>query len=86
MICTHIDFSQVKGRAALHRAVADALRFPDWYGANLDALWDLLSTLGEPVALTLTGCAALDDYGVRALAVFLEAARENPRLRLTVEA
>ena len=81
----HIDFSDARDRAAVHRAIAGALDFPEWYGANLDALWDLLSTWSEPAHVTITGCASLDDYGLRALAVFLEAARDNRRLRLTIE-
>ena len=37
---------------ALHEFVAKKLGFPDYYGANLSALADCLSELGEPVCIT----------------------------------
>jgi RNAse (barnase) inhibitor barstar len=35
-----------------------ALALPDWFGANLDALWDSLADLTAPTALVLTDWAA----------------------------
>ncbi|GAB3697911.1 barstar family protein [Mariniluteicoccus flavus] len=32
-------------------AIGRALSFPDYYGRNLDALWDCLTDLAEPTAL-----------------------------------
>lgn len=37
---------------ALHEFVAKKLGFPDYYGANLSALADCLSEMGEPVRIT----------------------------------
>jgi RNAse (barnase) inhibitor barstar len=34
--------------------LASALRLPDWFGRNLDALWDVLTDLSAPTALVLT--------------------------------
>jgi RNAse (barnase) inhibitor barstar len=34
--------------------LASALRLPDWFGRNLDALWDVLTELSAPTALVLT--------------------------------
>lgn len=36
-------------------AIGRSLDFPDWYGANLDALWDCLHHLDGPVALVWHG-------------------------------
>ena len=35
-----LDGARIPDRAALHRALAEGLRFPEWYGGNLDALHD----------------------------------------------
>lgn len=37
--------------ADFYRALAAAAGFPDWFGANLDALWDTLTDLTGPTAL-----------------------------------
>jgi len=37
-----IDFSNVKYIYDIHKIISDTLDFPEWYGKNLDALWDLL--------------------------------------------
>jgi RNAse (barnase) inhibitor barstar len=36
-------------------AIGRALRFPDYYRPNLDALWDCLTDLTRPTALVWTG-------------------------------
>lgn len=38
-------------REAFFREIARVLDFPDWFGRNLDALWDCLTDLTEPTAL-----------------------------------
>ncbi len=44
------DFSGCDGRKAVMREVGRAFAFPDWYGANLDAMYDCLTDLAEPGA------------------------------------
>lgn len=34
-----------------YASLREALELPDWTGANLDALWDVLTDLREPTAL-----------------------------------
>jgi RNAse (barnase) inhibitor barstar len=54
-----VDTTDWAGRADLHRALAAALEFPDYYGQNFDALNDCLRDLFDdttaPLALVLTG-------------------------------
>ena len=45
---------------ALHAFVAKKLGFPDYYGANLSALADCLSEMGEPARITI----AINEYDV----------------------
>ncbi|MYV70234.1 barnase inhibitor [Streptomyces sp. SID2131] len=39
-----IDGTRIYSQADLHRALADMLDFGPYYGANLSALWDRLTT------------------------------------------
>ena len=52
MIQAVLDGGTIGDRAALHGALAGALGFPDWYGGNLDALFDCLTDLREDADLT----------------------------------
>lgn len=71
-------------REEAHQYLAKQLELPDYYGANLDALYDCLTELGartilleQPDLLRRQG-----GYGEMILKVFEEAARENPGLTL----
>ena len=45
--------------AEFYRALAAAAGFPEWFGGNLDALWDTLTDLTDPTALVLEGWTRL---------------------------
>ena len=81
-----LDCTAITSRKELHRALAENLQFPDWYGGNLDALFDCLTDLEIPTALTLTGWQilpeVLEEYGRKALQVLQDAAAENEDFRL----
>ena len=47
-----IDLNNIKTKNEFHRAVKEAMGFPEYYGNNLDALYDMLSEMGEEVELT----------------------------------
>lgn len=44
MIC-HIDCSNITDAKAMHQILAQFLDFPEWYGYNLDALYDCITEL-----------------------------------------
>jgi ribonuclease inhibitor len=82
----------LNGKRMISREVAHAylkrkLGFPDYYGRNLDALWDLLTTIHEPVEIRIFNrdsiLLKMGEYGERLLSTIDEAAEENPRI--TVE-
>lgn len=71
-------------RKQAHQYLAEMLEFPEYYGKNLDALFDCLMELGD-CTVVLQGEAELrqtDGYGVKILKVLEEAAQENPGLTL----
>lgn len=43
--------SRVTDRPSVLAGIGQALGFPDFYGQNLDALWDCLTDLTRPTAL-----------------------------------
>jgi RNAse (barnase) inhibitor barstar len=43
-----IDAGAIDGTASFHEAFASALGFPSWYGRNMDAWIDCMSSLDEP--------------------------------------
>ena len=54
MIC-HIDCSGIRDAKQLHESFARFLDLPQWYGRNLDALFDCLTELPSPTRLYLSG-------------------------------
>jgi len=56
----HVDGWLGESEADFHAALAASLGFPDWYGGNLDALWDCLVTcVTEPTVLLWDGWGPL---------------------------
>ena len=67
---------------AFHRLLAEKLSFPEWYGANLDALYDCLTVISRPVRLRLVGFDRLASYSRGFRRVLEEASEDNPNLRV----
>lgn len=76
-------------RPAAHSHLAERLDLPTYYGRNLDALYDVLTDIGEDTQIILEDPAAvienLGKYGETLLATMQEAAEENPRLTITLQ-
>ena len=56
-----LDGNKIKNAADMHRAFAEALDFPEWYGNNLDALSDMLTESTEPTGVILVNTDELAD-------------------------
>ena len=79
-----LNCEELLQRKQAHQYLAQMLDFPDYYGKNLDALFDCLTELGD-CTIVLKGREMLrrsGGYGARVLKVLEEAAEKNPRLRL----
>ena len=68
-------------------AMDRTLALPEWWGRNLDALYDCLTDLDHPVELVLENRAAMEEssFGLRLLQVMEDAARTTPWLNLTTK-
>ncbi len=67
-----------------HAELAKALHFPEYYGKNLDALHDCLTSLSD-TQLVIEDCAfasAKMEKWPGFLSVFFDSAAENPRLEI----
>ncbi|MCR5672961.1 MAG: barstar family protein [Lachnospiraceae bacterium] len=82
-----IDCAEMTDRAAAHDYIAKTLEFPDYYGKNLDALFDCLTEMGECsiVFKNLDELEMLGDYSGALLAVFEEAEQINDELNLVYD-
>ena len=64
-----------------------ALALPNWWGRNLDALYDCLTGMGRPTRLVLRRRRAMEatPFGSRLLRVLRDAAQDTPWLELVDE-
>jgi len=84
-----LDGGKMSSREAAHDYLSEKLGFPDYYGRNLDALYDLLTGFPQPVTLVVRRRqeleSALGDYGRGILKALDDAARENPGLTVAYD-
>ena len=73
-----IDCGGIATKRELHETIAESLSFPDWYGHNLDALYDCLTELPEPIHLVLKNWDAAADFAPGFESVFTDAQDFNP--------
>ena len=72
-----IDFTNVNYYLEMHAVIWKALDFPDYYGGNLDALWDCLRDMvGEPIHIEILGLDVVErkfgDYAGKLMETFKE--------------
>jgi len=80
-----LDQNEFADAAAVHRALADGLDFPDYYGANLDALYDCLGEICEPTRLVVRRAEGESQAWFERFCVVLnDAAEENECLDVIV--
>ena len=72
-----LDISEEK--AQLHNHLKQQLCLPDYYGSNLDALYDVIGCYDEEVIFEITGTSA---YGEKLVKTLADAAEQNSRIRI----
>lgn len=76
-----LDASRMDGRRNAHEYLKEMLALPDYYGNNLDALYDCLTELPQTqVAFENTDNAP--EYFKKVYRVFRDAARHNENLTI----
>jgi len=82
-----LDLAHIATVRALHIYLRFMLDLPEYYGGNLDALYDCLTDIGEETELCVLGggeaSAEMAAYGPRLWRVLEDAQRENEKLKVT---
>lgn len=88
MIELILDGSNMKNKEAVHGYIKYKLNTKEYYGSNLDALWDILSTYSQPVKISLTNkdrlIENLGNYGKSIIEVFQDAEKENTNIKFEI--
>ena len=75
-----LDGKDMTSRETAYRVIERTMRFPDWFGHNLDALYDSLSEMPPETAVVFvnTGRLAenLGNYAYKVLACFRDSCEE----------
>ena len=83
-----LDIEKMRSLPMLHKYLHTALALPEYYGANLDALYDCLTEIAEPTELVVPKKVAdeayLGWYGQQFLQVLQDAAAANDALTITL--
>ena len=84
-----LDIEKMRSLPMLHKYLHTALALPEYYGANLDALYDCLTEIAESTELVVPKKVAdeayLGWYGHQFLQMLEDAAAENEALRVTLQ-
>ena len=73
-----IDCALIADARQFHRTLAQVLSLPDWYGHNLDGLFDCLTELEAPVHLVLKNWWEGEAFFQGFRSAFQEAQADNP--------
>ena len=80
-----IDCNGLECPRQLHLQLKEKLSFPEWYGCNLDALYDCLTAITEETTLTLVNFGNLPFPACGFTAVMKDAQKKNPNLRVEMK-
>ncbi|MCM0648100.1 barstar family protein [Clostridium swellfunianum] len=84
-----LNGDKMLNKASTHAYLKQELALPDYYGENLDALWDCLTTDFSPKKIIICKPEAileqLEDYGEAIINLFEQAAEENENIKVYIE-
>ena len=82
-----LDGRLIKSREELHSRLAQQLPLPEYYGCNLDALWDALTEMAPCTIVVHDVCSLeeqLGDYAWQFIRTLADARREHPELEIKI--
>ena len=81
-----LDGKKMTSKEETHAYLKEIFGFPDYYGNNLDALYDCLTEMGQMEVVFINGAdmiAALEKYSEKLLKVFAKA--DNVKVAMEME-
>ena len=85
----YVDASSFTDIKAAHAALRTAIGSDDYTGSNLDALYDVLTSIGKKTRITVTNYKAaeenLGEYAEKLALVLAVSASQNPVLTVVFE-
>ncbi len=78
-----INCAAITSMAEIHEILARELNFPQWYGHNLDALHDCLTSLCEETKISFIHFPALPFRSAGLLNVLHDSENENEKLEVS---
>jgi len=81
----YLDGRNLNERLSAHQYLNGILHFPETYGNNLDALYDVLTETGREVELRISHTDYLSDYGRLMLHTMIDAQKNNPFLTVIID-
>jgi ribonuclease inhibitor len=84
-----LNGNEMLNKATTHAYLKEKLALPDYYGENLDALWDCLTADFSPKRITIYNPEAiienLGSYGESIINLLEQAAEENEHIQVDIE-
>ena len=84
-----LDCRKMTDKQATHAYLKQALALPDYYGNNLDSLYDLMTDREEETVLVLGYWRQLGlllgDYGISLLETLREASESHPKVEIILK-
>lgn len=77
-----LDFSNITSMDEVYKVLKSNLCLPDYFGYNLDALYDVLTDISKETQIDISLSSAPEIYGYmrRLYTVFSDAQEDNPNL------
>ena len=80
----HINCSKIDGPREFHWTLQQSLRFPAWYGNNLDALYECLTAIHIETHLHFHHWDHMEGFSLPFRRCLEDACRDNPLLLVTI--
>lgn len=84
-----INGDSINSIEKIHNKLKYQLDFPDYYGMNLDSLWDELTSTSEDIKIIIKNSdnlvESLGNYGIMFLQTIKEATEENEKIHVEID-